>query len=223
VAAATWASPVGVWIFVVVLGGWLVTLCLHEFGHAVTALMGGDTSVRDRGYLTLNPMRYSNFAMTFVVPLIILAVGGFPLPGGAVLIEHGRIRSRLARSAVSLAGPAVNVVCGVLLAVVSSTMSSPLGFALAFLALLQFIVAILNLLPIPGLDGWGALTPFLSAKTQAAVRPFAPWAPVVLIVVLISMPQVAQPLWDASYWVFELAGGDNLRASLGASLFQFWR
>lgn len=222
-ATAAGTDPIGLWVFLTVLGGWLITLCLHEFGHALTALAGGDTSVRGRGYLTLNPLRYSNGAMTFVIPLVILAVGGVPLPGGAVLIEHGRIRSRLWRSAVSAAGPAVNLVAGVALAMAAANLTSPLAYALSFLALLQFTVAILNLLPVPGLDGWGILTPFLSAKTLTAVRPLTPWAPFVLIIILVSAPQIAQPLWDAARWLLATAGGDIRSASIGSVLFQFWR
>ena len=222
-ATATGTTPIGVWVFITVLGGWLVTLCLHEFGHAFTALRGGDTPVRGRGYLTLNPMRYSNAATTFVIPLIILAIGGFPLPGGAVLIEHGRIRSRLWRSAVSLAGPLVNVLAGVVLTIVAASLTSPLAFAVSFLALLQFMVAVLNLLPVPGLDGWGIITPYLSAKTLNAVRPFTPWAPFVLIIILVSSPQVAQPVWDFAYWIFNLFGGSQRSAAIGSALFHFWR
>ena len=37
------ASPAGVWVFLLVLGGWVITLCLHEFAHALVALAGGDT------------------------------------------------------------------------------------------------------------------------------------------------------------------------------------
>lgn len=223
VATAKGANPIGLWVFITVLGGWLITLCLHEFGHAVTALGGGDTSVRQRGYLTLNPLRYTNAAMTFVIPLIILAVGGFPLPGGAVLIEHHRLRSRAWRSAVSAAGPLVNVVAGIALTLVASSITSPLTYALSFLALLQFTVAVLNFLPVPGLDGWGIVAPYLSPKTLAAVRPFAAWAPLVLIVILVSSPQVAQPLWDFSYWIFDLVGGSQRSAAIGSRLFHFWR
>lgn len=222
-ATAMGADPIGLWIFVTVLGGWLITLCLHEFSHAFTALRGGDTSIRQRGYLTLNPFRYVNGAMTFVIPLIILAVGGIPLPGGAVLIENHRIPSRIRRSAVSVAGPLVNVIAGVALASIAASLTSPLAYALSYLALLQFTAAILNLLPVPGLDGWGVLAPFLSPKTLAAVRPFTPWAPLVLIFVLISAPQVTQPFWDLSYFLFDAAGGSEQAASIGSALFRFWQ
>ena len=109
-------QPIGVWVFAVVLGGWVITLCLHEFAHAAVAYAGGDTSVRARGYLTLNPLRYTDLAYSVIIPILLLAVGGIPLPGGAVLVEPGRLRRRWYASLVSAAGPATNMVAGVVLA-----------------------------------------------------------------------------------------------------------
>ena len=47
-------------MFTFVIAGWIVSLCLHEFGHAFTAWRFGDHDVAVRGYLTLNPFKYSN-------------------------------------------------------------------------------------------------------------------------------------------------------------------
>src|SRR3978361_1178732 len=85
---------------------------------AVPALSGGDISVRTRGYLTLNPFRYLNATYSIVIPVVILAIGGIPLPGGAVLIENHRLRTRGWSSLVSLAGPLTNLVLGVVLVLV---------------------------------------------------------------------------------------------------------
>ena len=65
-----------------VAGGWLVSLCLHEFGHAVVALWGGDRSVVAKGYLTLNPLRYTEVGLSLVLPRLFLLMGGLGLPGG---------------------------------------------------------------------------------------------------------------------------------------------
>lgn len=222
VMAASSAEPIGVWIFLLVLGGWVISLCLHEFSHAVVALYGGDTSVRGRGYLTLNPLKYTDLGMTLVIPIILLAIGGIPLPGGAVLIEHGRIRSRRWQSLVSLGGPLTNVLIGIVLAWVSAGINSPLGYGLAYLALLQFVTAVLNLLPVPGFDGFGIIRPYLSYRVQAAIRPWAPWAPLILFAILISTPQASGVLWDAGYWLLNLFGGDQTLAALGSILFRFW-
>ena len=81
------------------------SVCLHEFGHAIVAYWGGDHSVKDKGYLTLNPLRYTNVSTTLVLPLIFLLMGGIPLPGAAVYINHSELRSKAWKSADSAEGP----------------------------------------------------------------------------------------------------------------------
>lgn len=68
--------------------GWIISVCLHEFGHAIVAYWGGDTSVKDKGYLTLNPLKYTDINLSLTLPLIFLLMGGIPLPGAAVYINE---------------------------------------------------------------------------------------------------------------------------------------
>jgi Zn-dependent protease len=234
-AAWTDATPVGLWIFLLVLAGWVITLCLHEFAHAAVALAGGDIAVRTRGYLTLNPLRYLNAAYSIVIPVIILAVGGIPLPGGAVLIENHRLRTKWWSSLVSFAGPATNFVIGVVLVYVVRSLPqeytngyfTPNGLyqGLAFLALLQFVTAILNILPIPGFDGFGIIAPYLSAAAPRSIAPARGWAPLVLFVILFSVPGASAQLFRPAYDLMNALGGDtaSYAASVGAGSFQFWR
>ena len=74
-------------MFIFVIAGWMVSLCLHEFGHAFTAWRFGDHDVAVRGYLTLNPLKYSNPMLSIVLPLLFIALGGIGLPGGAVWVR----------------------------------------------------------------------------------------------------------------------------------------
>jgi len=223
VAAQLGATPTGVWVFLVVLGGWVITLCLHEFAHALVALAGGDTSVRARGYLTLNPARYTDVAYSVVIPIVLLAVGGIPLPGGAVLVEPGRLRHRWYASLVSAAGPATNLIAGVVLAIVAAPLVSTLGAALSFLALLQFVAAVLNLLPVPGFDGFGILEPYLAPRFKEAIRPLRPWLPLGVFAILWSVPGASSWIFELGYRLFDVAGGDIVAAFEGQSLFQFWK
>ena len=91
-ASATSRPVLTTGIVLLVLAGWAVSLCLHEFGHAYTAYRGGDRSVRAKGYLTLDIRRYADLGLSLVLPVFFLLLGGIPLPGGAVWIDHGAIR-----------------------------------------------------------------------------------------------------------------------------------
>ncbi len=78
--------------FFIVLIGWIFSLCLHEFSHAIVAYNGGDYTVREKGYLSFNPLKYTHPIFSIVMPIIFLLLGGIGLPGGAVYIETWRIR-----------------------------------------------------------------------------------------------------------------------------------
>src|SRR5512142_1834023 len=104
--------------FIIVLVGWVFSLCLHEFSHALVAYLGGDYTVRDKGYLTFNPLKYTHPVYSLLLPLLFLVMGGIGLPGGAVYIETWRLRSRLWKSAVSLAGPAANLILAIVLGII---------------------------------------------------------------------------------------------------------
>lgn len=212
-------------IVLLVLGGWAVALCLHEFGHALTAYRGGDRSVRAKGYLTLDIRRYTDPVMSLVLPLALLALGGIPLPGGAVWIDRAALRSRAVASAVSLAGPLTNLVLGAALAVVVATSELPAGLAagLSCLALVQVLAFVLNILPVPGLDGFGVLEPYLPAPARRFAGSLRWYAPLLLFVLIIGVPAVGNALFGASFAVFDALGGDRDAAIAGFQELLFWR
>src|SRR5512142_2165373 len=104
--------------FAIALIGWMFTLCLHEFSHALVAYYGRDYTVRAKGYLTFNPLKYTHPVYSIVLPLLFLVMGGIGLPGGAVYIEKWRLRSRAWVTAVSLAGPSANLLLAIVLGIV---------------------------------------------------------------------------------------------------------
>jgi Zn-dependent protease len=161
-----------------VTGGWITSVCLHEFGHAVVAFYGGDASVARRGYLSLDPLRYTHRLLSLVLPAVFLLLGGIALPGGAVFIDRAALRSRSWDAAVSAAGPAVTMAFTVavalpfLLAPAGSVNAATEYFwaGLAWLVVIEIGSLLLNLLPIPPLDGWGIVSAWLpwSLRAQAA-------------------------------------------------------
>ena len=224
-ASATTRPVLTTGIVLLVLAGWAVSLCLHEFGHAYTAYRGGDRSVRAKGYLTLDIRRYADLGLSLVLPVFFLLLGGIPLPGGAVWIDHGAIRSRAVRSLVSLAGPAANLVIGALLttAVAFVPMPDGLAFGLSALALIQVLAFVLNILPVPGLDGFGVLEPYLPVSALRMAARVRPWAPIALFVLILGVPGVASALLGFGALVFSGIGGDTDLAFTGYSELFFWR
>ncbi|MHA6785143.1 site-2 protease family protein [Pseudonocardia saturnea] len=212
-------------VVLLVLGGWAVSLCLHEFGHAIVAYRSGDLSVREKGYLTLDIRRYTDPVLSFGLPVVFLLLGGIPLPGGAVWINHGAIRSRGARSLVSLAGPATNLLLGAVLTVAVAVVPMPLGLAvgLSCLALIQVLAFVLNILPVPGLDGFGVLEPYLSMPARRLAARVRPWAPLVLFFLIIGVPGVATVFFDLAFTVFDAVGGSGALAARGYDELLFWR
>lgn len=212
-------------IVLLVLGGWAVSLCVHEFGHALTAYRGGDRSVRAKGYLTLDIRRYTDPVMSLLLPLALLALGGIPLPGGAVWIDRAALRSRAITSAVSLAGPLVNLILGAALTAVVALSPLPGGLAagLSYLALVQVLAFVLNILPVPGLDGFGVVEPYLPASARRLASSLGWYAPLLLFVLIIGVPEVANALFGASFTVFAALGGDPFAAATGLQEFLFWR
>jgi Zn-dependent protease len=189
---------------VFVTSGWVASLCIHEFGHAVVAYLGGDRAVKSYGYLTLNPLRYTNLLMSIIFPVIFLLLGGIALPGGAVYIDHSALRSRAWDSLVSLAGPIGTALCAL---VVAAPFLVPghyawftvanVGFfaALAFLGFMLVVSVLLNLLPIPGIDGFGILRPWVPYSVQALSVRYSSLAIIGLFIVLWNVA----PARDAFY------------------------
>lgn len=214
---------VGIVLFV--LGGWVVSLCLHEFGHAIVAYRGGDHEVAHRGYLSLDPRLYTDPVLTIVLPLVYLIIGGLPLPGGAVLINHWALRSKPIESLVSLAGPLFNLVIGALLVAAGNFLPVPGGLYIAFmyLAFFQALTFLFNILPIPGFDGFGVISPWLSREAQQLALRVRPWATLAVFLILFGLPQAGAVVGAVGRWLFGLIGGDDSVLYLGDQLFRFWQ
>jgi Zn-dependent protease len=164
-----WAIPV------------LFAITLHEVAHGWMARYFGDRTAEMLGRLSLNPLRHIDPIGTVLVPGLLLAVGG-PLFGWAkpVPVATSVLRNpRRAMIAVALAGPAANlgmaaVWCAVLGTIVHVHVNETLDRWIALMAqagiVINVVLALFNLLPIPPLDGGrvlaGLLPPPLSARLE---------------------------------------------------------
>jgi Zn-dependent protease len=224
----TWAEFGNVQLdaFLFVISGWLVSLCLHEYAHAVVAFTSGDIGVAERGYLTLNPLKYSHWLLSLVLPLLAVILGGIGLPGGAVWVDHQHVRGRLRHTLISAAGPATNVLFAFLLAIpfwlgADGSTHTRFWIAVAFLAFLQVTASILNLLPVPGLDGGNIIHPWLSPQWRRGYDLTAPYG-FILLFALLWNERVGGWFFAGVFWVADLIGLPPSLYRAGLDLIRFW-
>ena len=211
--------------FTIVFFGWIFSLCLHEFSHALVAYLGGDYTVREKGYLTFNPLKYTHPLFSIVLPLLFLVMGGIGLPGGAVYIERWRIRNPFMLSLMSLAGPLSNLLVAIILGIILRfSLSIPDEYlpGLSFLLVLQVSAVLFNSIPVPPFDGYNVLEPFLPEviRTQAErVRDIAIW---IILLLFWFVPAVSNSFWDTVYTVSTAVGVNWGLAIDGLNRFRFW-
>jgi Zn-dependent protease len=232
IGAALLARPSGFLVFAFVMVGWILAVMAHEFSHAAVAWLGGDHTVKEKGYLSFDPRRYGDLGVSLVIPLAAVAIGGVGFPGGAVYLRNDLMRGRLWRSAASLAGPGATFL--VLLAITAGLRAwagagvfepgaLSLYAALSMLAFLQAMALILNLLPIPGLDGFNAIRPFLPASLAPAIRKAEGLVMLVLLLAIFVIPGASGLLYGAAATLSAYLGLDLDALRAGWTAFHFWR
>jgi Zn-dependent protease len=216
---------------VFVLSGWICAVCIHEFGHAICAYWGGDVEVGRAGYLTLNPLRYSHPVLSIIFPVLILLIGGIGLPGGAVYIRPGAMRSR-GWQMLSAAGGPLGTILFTLLIVLPfvgnwqdriSDANRYFWPALGFLALLQVHVLLFNLLPIPPLDGFNILAPWLPYGIQERARMLGGLGFFLIFMLFQSNNPLTENFWRATIYLADRLQIPLQIAAMGYQQFAWWR
>lgn len=227
VTLAVSTGPTGPVTFGFVLVGWVLAVMAHEFAHAFVAYLAGDTTVKAKGYLAFDPRRYGDMATSLVIPLLALALGGIGFPGGAVYLRNDMMRSQGWQAAASLAGPAATLVIllglAVLVALWPDAAMGRLFEALAMLAFLQAMALVLNLLPIPGLDGFNALRPFLPAAWNPTIRKLEGIAMLALLGALFFVPVLGDLLFGLTADLTSVLGIPRSAIGAGWDAFHFWK
>ncbi|MDP3855144.1 site-2 protease family protein [Phenylobacterium sp.] len=228
VALALLPQAAGPLTFAFVILGWIAAVVIHEFAHAFTAHKAGDPTIVEKGYLTLDPLKYADLGTSIVIPVIALVLGGIGFPGGAVYLREDMMRNRAWRSAASLAGPAGTFV--VLLALVAAIgllrgvlpAANPLVPALGFLAFLQATALVLNLLPVPGLDGYGVLRPWLPKGVRDRLAPLEAIAMLALLALLFFAPLATRLFFGLALAITDLLALPRELIQVGWDAFKFW-
>lgn len=192
----------------------LFSVIIHESAHALTAYWAGDTTAKDAGRLTLNPFAHISLWGSIIFPMIlVLAKASFvfgwakPVPTDIMRLKHPRRDSVL----MALAGPVSNFllacVAGIALAVI--TLFKPegavrtftvellrpgiqwgsqlefVGWILVTFIVINVVLGVFNLLPIPPLDGSWLLRMLLPSKGQKTMNKATAWVMTLILLFII--------------------------------------
>ncbi|EGG20204.1 hypothetical protein DFA_07324 [Cavenderia fasciculata] len=196
--------------FIQVLSLWAIGVSVHEFGHAIVAVIGGDTTIKEKGYLSLNPFATINRYFTIIIPILLISFGGVSmgLPSGSIDFDETKlyIRSPYWVSAVGMGGMAMSFFFSLLLsspfwsgyyAIVVGLQESYFLFALACSVYLEVQSILFNCIPLPPLDTYIALSPFLPQIVRNFYRTHAQKLDVgCLLVCSVVLYQWGDFLWD---------------------------
>ncbi len=153
----------------------LFALTVHEFMHALTGYLLGDTTAKDQGRISLNPIDHIDPVMTIGLPVLTALLFGAPiLAAKPVPFDPSRVRfGDLGAALVALAGPLSNLV----LAIVGAVLLQVLGnsFGLLLFISLNVSLFIFNLLPIPPLDGSRVLYAFMPQPVRELMDQIEPY------------------------------------------------
>ncbi|SDF16732.1 site-2 protease family protein [Thalassobaculum litoreum] len=190
--ASIWALPV------------LLAITLHEAAHGWAAAKLGDPTARLMGRVTLNPFAHVDLVGTVLIPLALLLMSAPFLFGYAkpVPVNFSRLRNpRRDMALVALAGPASNILLAILGAlafhlvpVLPDTATQWAAEMLQRLVLLNLILAVFNMLPIPPLDGGRILVSILPDWAAWKVARLERAGLFIVIGVLFLLPYFAREL-----------------------------
>jgi Zn-dependent protease len=174
----------------------LLAITFHEVAHGWTALQFGDTTAKSQGRLSLNPLRHVDPVGTILVPAVLFLLGGFifgwakPVP-----VDYRRLRQpKRDMALVALAGPSANLamaLCwGLLMSIgIALLPSLPwIGEPLAYMGnigvTINIVIGILNMLPVPPLDGSRVLVGLLPHAFGRLMVQLEPYGLIILLILL---------------------------------------
>lgn len=170
--------------YLVIIPAILVAISVHEFGHAAVAYMLGDSTAKDYGRMTLDPLKHID-PIGFLMLLIARIGWARPVPVNPTNFKNERIGNIL----VSLAGSFFNIVTAVLFIYIinyNNINIYALNKMLDAMVMYNIGFGAFNLLPIPPLDGWGVVSSLLPRSASEFAYKFESMGSIILILLIFT-------------------------------------
>lgn len=194
----------------------IVSVMVHELSHGYMADFLGDPTARLAGRLTLNPLKHIDLWGSIIVPIITSFLGftfgwAKPVPYNPYNLKNKRSGELL----IALAGPASNLIIalvfGTFIRLVmnhyGSLSNSPAGsFVMisSYIVVINIVLAIFNLIPVPPLDGSKILFSILPHQYSRTRAMLEAYAPILILFVVFFLWQIVMPVIP---WLFKLITG----------------
>lgn len=173
----------------------LFAITLHEVAHGWVASLRGDPTAKTLGRLTINPFKHIDLIGTVIVPAFLFFFGGFifgwakPVPVDWHRLKHPRLDMAI----VALAGPFANFLMALGWAVfgkLGTTVPGDPGLLMFYMGkagiFINIMLMVLNLIPIPPLDGSRVFTSFLPRKATPYLALLEPFGFIILLLLLMT-------------------------------------
>ena len=154
----------------------IFSVILHEVAHGYMANWLGDPTARLQGRLTLNPISHIDLVGSVILPALLLITHSPMLIGYAKPVPYNpyNLRGKYAEGLVAFAGPGTNIllalIFGLLIRSASAQLGPDLTVAFKTIVLINMVLALFNLIPLPPLDGSKVLSSLLSAISASLAR-----------------------------------------------------
>ncbi|MGB4966594.1 MAG: site-2 protease family protein [Candidatus Saccharimonadales bacterium] len=176
-----------VWGIVLILGCILISMVVHEYMHAFAGYKLGDSTARDEGRLTLNPLAHIDPILTIGLPLVMLLMHLPPvLAAKPVPFTPGRVRKgEFGAAVIAAAGPLSNLGLAIIASLLGHAASGEVLNALQTFMVINVALFVFNMLPLPPLDGSRVLYAFSPRPLRDLLERVEPYGFMIIIILVV--------------------------------------
>ncbi len=184
---------------VVYLIGLILSICVHEFGHAFVADKLGDPLPRAQGRVTLNPIAHIDPIGTLLMPILMIIFPNVTLLGWGKPVRVSlsprhmtrKFAIKISHGFIAMAGPMMNVLfalflSGIYVLLLRFAGDTPFPRFVGYIIIMNFALACFNLIPCPPLDGGAILHAILPRDLEWITESLQTYGFIVLLALLYS-------------------------------------